>query len=351
MNISGGNALTTAIKRSREKALNERPTTVASLVFDFRNLAEAIAKTVDGPVVIGIDELDKVETPEAVRSLLRDVKGIFEVTGVHFLVSVSEEAAAALHLGTVQTGGRNVFNSSFYTVISLPPLDPDDSKALLYARGFDIDTELTWALSLLAGGNQRELIRTVDLILEQSTNNEPPAYEQAIITVLLEEASAFLYEIIRNCAESVSPKPKEESVLPKLSDKEKLGAWRALDIHSFSATEKFITLGKGAIHRYWDPEWADTSWKTAIQESWRRLLIRLFVAASLIEDHSSEVKMMSSDIPAIMDLRELILVAGRDAGIARFMLETRFGPNLTDRYNAVGFTYDHQLGNLSPDWA
>jgi hypothetical protein len=124
INISGGSTLAAAFKRTREKDLNERPTTVASLVFDFRNLAQAIANTVSGPVVIGIDELDKIETPEAVRLLLRDVKGIFEVGRVHFLVSVSEEAAAALHLGTVQMGGRNEFNSSFYTVISLPPLDP-----------------------------------------------------------------------------------------------------------------------------------------------------------------------------------------------------------------------------------
>jgi hypothetical protein len=224
MNIGGGKAFTAAFKRSREKALNERPTTVASLVFDFRNLAEAIANTVSGPVVIGIDELDKVESPEAVRALLRDVKGIFEVAGVHFFVSVSEEAAAALHLGTVQTGGRNEFNSSFYTVISLPPLDPDESKALLNARGFDIGTELAWALSLLAGGNPRELIRIAGLLVDQPGDNEPPTYDQAIIAVLLEEASAFLYEIIRNSRESASP---------KLSNEEKSGAWRALDVHSF----------------------------------------------------------------------------------------------------------------------
>ena len=55
-------------------------------------------------MVIGIDELDKINDPEAVRALLRDIKGILEVTGVHFLVSVSEEAAAALQLGTLQAG-------------------------------------------------------------------------------------------------------------------------------------------------------------------------------------------------------------------------------------------------------
>jgi hypothetical protein len=136
ISISGGNPLAAGFKRSRDKALDERPTTVASLVFDFRNLAELIAKTVHGPIVIGIDELDKIENADAVRELLRDVKGIFEVTGVHFLVSVSEEAMATLQLGTLRSDGRNEFNSSFYTVITLPPLDPDETQELLWTRGF-----------------------------------------------------------------------------------------------------------------------------------------------------------------------------------------------------------------------
>ena len=41
----GGNvkSFTASLKRSHEKALSERPITIASLVFDFRNLAEALA--------------------------------------------------------------------------------------------------------------------------------------------------------------------------------------------------------------------------------------------------------------------------------------------------------------------
>jgi hypothetical protein len=114
---SSAKSLAASLKTSQEKALSERPTTIASLVFDFRNLAEDLARVMRGPIVVGIDELDKLPNPASARSLLRDIKGIFEVTGVHFLVSVSEEAAAALQLGTLQTGGRNEFNSSFYTII------------------------------------------------------------------------------------------------------------------------------------------------------------------------------------------------------------------------------------------
>jgi hypothetical protein len=68
------------------------------LVHDVRELARLAGK-IAPPVVIAIDELDKMEDPAKVRQLLRDIKGIFEVPQVHFLVSVSHEAARALYLG------------------------------------------------------------------------------------------------------------------------------------------------------------------------------------------------------------------------------------------------------------
>ena len=87
----------------------ERPATLSSLVTDFRALAEEAGK-VAGRVVIGIDELDKMNDPEKVRALLRDIKGVFEVPRVHFFVSVSDEAARSLNLGALT--GRDEFNSS-----------------------------------------------------------------------------------------------------------------------------------------------------------------------------------------------------------------------------------------------
>jgi hypothetical protein len=102
---------------SRERELVERPATLSTLVNDFRALAEQ-AGEVAGRVVVAIDELDKMADPDRVRDLLRDIKGVFEVPRVHFLVSVSDEAARTLNLSAL--AGRNELNSSFYTVIELP---------------------------------------------------------------------------------------------------------------------------------------------------------------------------------------------------------------------------------------
>jgi hypothetical protein len=72
----------------------ERPATLSLLVNDFRALA-AQAGEAAGRVVIAIDELDKMAEPEKVRALLRDIKGIFEVPRVHFLVSDPTRRRAA----------------------------------------------------------------------------------------------------------------------------------------------------------------------------------------------------------------------------------------------------------------
>ena len=120
-----------AMRRVSERELVERPTTLSSLVNDFRDLA-AEAGEVSGGVVVAIDELDKMSDTEGVRKLLRDIKAIFEVPRVYFLVSVSDEAARDLSLGALIQ--RNEFNSSFYTVIRAQPTTPADCRAVRAAR-------------------------------------------------------------------------------------------------------------------------------------------------------------------------------------------------------------------------
>lgn len=323
----GGNTkpFAASFRRSREKALAERPTTIASLVFDFRNLAEAMANVM-APIVIGIDELDKLPDPDEARSLLRDIKGIFEVTGVSFLVSVSEEAAAALQLGTLQVRGRNEFNSSFYTIIELPPLQEDLTRALLKARGYDTDEDQTYALCLVSAGNQRDLVRIADATLGQHADPSMASDGEIISLTMKEESSALLTEIIRYPVTSDS-KPVDE--------KAKSGAWLALSPEYFKSIDSFVSLGREAISKYWAASWQDASW-ARVSEPWRRLLVRLFVSAKWLElfdkAHSSHDSSVRRSI--FEDLLKVMIMAGQDAGVARLMLEIRFGGDLNGEYHA-----------------
>jgi KAP family P-loop domain len=330
MGISGGKSLAATLKRTQEKDLSERPTTIASLVFDFRNLVGQIAELLHHPVVIGIDELDKIGDPVAVRALLRDIKGIFEITGVHFLVSVSEEAAAALQLGTLQTGGRNEFNSSFYTVIELPPLDPSETMALLQARGYEVSATQANALCVISAGNQREVVRLADAMSDSLTQGGGDTHHRLVTHALEEESFALLHEIIRESGGDASA---------ALASTAKAKAWRALPREGFASLQSFVTLGRSGIEKYWQPSWDDKGWDT-VSESWRRLLIRLFVSASMLENGGadSQPSGLLCDEATVVDLRNIMLMASYGADIARLMLSARFGHDFRDKYKQVTMT-------------
>jgi KAP family P-loop domain len=325
--VSGGNWLTGSLQRSRERTMNERPTSIASLVFDFRNLAEHIARMVDKPFVICIDELDKIKKPAAVRSLLRDIKGIFEVRGGYFLVSISEEAAASLQSANLRSGGRDELNSSFYSVIGLPPLEPAEAVELLTMRGLGDVGLLPAALCLLAGGNRRELIRMADGCTEYARRHRLRLNESTIIGLLEEESSALLRQIIRELS-------GDNSAIR--DDNVKYRAWRSLPRDSFNSVDNFVRLGNSAIQNHWRPPWdADEQWDR-FGEPWRRLLLRMFVSARILtKPRNTGEGVLLEDESVVVVLRDILLMATRDSAVARLMLSVRFGNGLSEPYQHV----------------
>jgi hypothetical protein len=323
MEVSGGSGITGRLRRSSERELDERPATVASLVFEFRNLAELIVKTLKRPLVIGIDELDKIEQPEEVLRLLRDIKGIFEIAKVHFLVSVSEEPATALQLGLLQTSGRNEFNSSFYTVIELPPLGPPDTAELLSKR-IGITAYRAQLLCLLGAGNVREIVRLAEQAIALAAAFDPgqDLDTQLLISTLAQEADGLLHEIIADA----------EGRRDRVTSDAAVGAWRALPAAAFATVDSFVALSRTAVHEFWQPAWCDDRRERVVQESWRRLLIRLFVAGSVISHQVRSASMKPPMADVIDDLRGVMIMATRSASVAKLMLQARFGDDLSSPY-------------------
>jgi hypothetical protein len=295
--ISAGGTLAASAKKSTERSLDERPATVASLVFDFRRLAERIVKALGHPLVIGIDELDKVEKSGAVRDLLRDIKGIFEIPGVFFFVSISEEAMVALELGPLQEHGRNEFNSSFYTVIELPSLKPADITSALGQRGFTVSEGRARLLCLLSSGNWRDMVRLAEHKDETDAG--------LAMSTLRAEVAALQQETVRAAAGE-----GKSGEVPLV--------WDKLPREDFESTAKFLVLAQAAILGHWGMAQGNSTWESAFRERWRGLLIRLFVIGQVI-GASSE-----SDITRLFDA---LIMAERDTMRALRMLHADF-PNL-----------------------
>jgi hypothetical protein len=313
--VTGTYHVAGSFKRTREKQLDERPATVASLVFDFRRLAAAITAAAPGPLVIGIDELDKIDDPDAVRALLRDIKATFEIPGAFFLVSVSDEAAAALQLGSLR--GRDEFNSSFYTVLETPPLDPAGVLVLAQRRAATLTPWQARMLCLLAAGNWRETVR----LAGQWTAAGAADIGDLTRQVLAAEAAALLREVVR----AARPQPCDASGGPFASGagaSDPLAvAWRALPAAAFAAPAAFQELSRYVIR-----DWNRLTWPDAPVEAWRRYLIRLFVAGQAL----AEIGTICEE--GITDLRDVLIMAGHSSAVALLMLHDRFGEDLAGPY-------------------
>lgn len=323
LDISGGGAVTAALKRSEQRSLGERPATIASLVFDFRNLAEHIVATTGKQLVIGIDELDKIKDPDAVRNLLRDVKGVFEITNVFFLVSVSEEAAVALQLGSLQADGRNEFNSSFYTVFDLPPLSVEETAGLLESRKIEVSPVRAQLLCLLGEGNWREAVRLAEVAAHlpaRPTHVDPERW--LLMKIIEAEAATLLGEIINH----YGTKEAADSVL--------VGVFNALPSAAFSSPDEFVELSRNAVRQFWQPGWSDGTWKGRVRESWQRLLVRLFVAGSVITPLPATGGRRAYSAEEIMDLRDVLIMGSHSSVVAYVMLKDRFGDHLGGPYTA-----------------
>ena len=81
-------------QRSRSVARAEQPLSYPEIVDDFRRFAQVVAEEAQrrgDRVFIGVDELDKIGTPDQAERFLNEIKGILGIPHVYFMVSVSDD--------------------------------------------------------------------------------------------------------------------------------------------------------------------------------------------------------------------------------------------------------------------
>ncbi|MEO3812352.1 P-loop NTPase fold protein [Sphaerisporangium sp. B11E5] len=109
-------------------------------------------------LVVGIDELDRIEPAARARDLLNELKVVFDVPGCLFLLSVSDEALREADLAPV--GRRDVFDSAIDEIIRVEPLDLATAIRLLDTRAVGLPVPFTALFHCLSGGMPRDLLRT-----------------------------------------------------------------------------------------------------------------------------------------------------------------------------------------------
>jgi hypothetical protein len=147
--------------------LASRPKTFPEIVGSFRRfVAEAAA---DRPIIIGIDELDKIGSVEKVELFLSDVKAIFGIRRCYYLISVSDDAIAGFQRRGMRF--KDAFDSSLDEVVKVGYLDFAEAKRLLGRRVIGLPMPFVALCYCFSGGLARDLIRATRILFDLSHAN------------------------------------------------------------------------------------------------------------------------------------------------------------------------------------
>jgi hypothetical protein len=298
--LSAGKGIIGSAREARQRSFVERPITLASLVYDFRDITALTARLLNRPVIVAVDELDKISSLDEMRSLLRDVKGIFDIPGATFLVSISDEALRCVRAGPII--GRDEFSSSFYAVAQVDPLDYEQTTALIEDRTHRRCPRCALGLRVLTYGNPRELIRLAGAMSPGILENDdlPSAMQES----LRGEASELLERVIES----------------DLSSHDKLYVAKHIQ-RNWLAGESSRPLTYAASDDMWITTPYDDPEQRILCESWNRLLVRTWVAAALVEleDNNNSTELSSIAMECIR-FTSMSADWGREYGKANSLL-------------------------------
>ncbi|TDB84746.1 hypothetical protein E1264_23625 [Actinomadura sp. KC216] len=149
---------------------NEREVTHAESVQALRQFIDQFVHLSGMSVVICVDELDKMPDPAKAVEAINGIKDLFHIPGAHFLLSVSTDALHSFAARGVPV--RDVFDSSFDTIVRISPLNFDESQKLLSRRATRFSAVFALFCHAWSGGLARDVIRTARSCVEQAKEGE-----------------------------------------------------------------------------------------------------------------------------------------------------------------------------------
>jgi hypothetical protein len=194
--IGGNFPLSFANASSSGSSWARQPWSVPAAVEQFRKLARETVRS-HGGVIIGIDELDKLEYDKS-TAFLNDIKAVFGVPGTFFLVSVSENAAAGFERRGVPF--RDVFDSSFDDIITVGYLTWQQSQELLNRLVVGMPAPFAALCHVFAGGLARDLIRAARSVLADREPGAELVLSAAAGRLCLEEMLGKAHGVFRELA-------------------------------------------------------------------------------------------------------------------------------------------------------
>jgi hypothetical protein len=170
-------------------SLAERQLSLPDIVQLFQGFVRELA--VSYRVIIGIDEIDKIENKDAAHRFLNDVKAVFGIEGCYYLVSISEDAMSDFDRRGLPF--RDAFDSAFDEVVRVDFLKLRDTNEFLARRVIGMSVPFICLSHCVSGGLPRDVIRVAREIVARSERPEEQRHVAAVARGLI------LAELMRKC--------------------------------------------------------------------------------------------------------------------------------------------------------
>ena len=160
----------TAAKLSTKRAVSRaaQPWTMPELTTAYVEFVKRISR--NRPVIIGIDELDKMASVEEAQRFLNEIKSLFGQPGTYYLITLSDDAMSAFESRGLPL--RDVFESVFDDVLRVEPLNLLESANVLHERTVGVAPPFVGLCHAVSGGLPRELIRVAREAIKIAENAE-----------------------------------------------------------------------------------------------------------------------------------------------------------------------------------
>jgi cell division protein FtsB len=252
---------------------------VMSLIADYRSFATTIVHRLSQgalghqpdrkfPILICIDELDKIVDVEEIRVFLRKIKAIFEIPGLYYYVSLAEDTLTALYLGSAS--GKSEIDSAFDHIVSVQPLNCSTGENIaseyLTAHGFtSLPPRLVRIIAAVAFGIPRDIIRRCDELLAQEDrdsiqSSNVPAYIRRKYTQMGYDLQQLSKDQISDLIEAPSRSAKAaRSLLSSSSSNSETVQQRLIEQERLILSIWILSLLEIAGTRENDQEWDELS--------------------------------------------------------------------------------------------
>ncbi|WP_280316856.1 P-loop NTPase fold protein [Nocardia wallacei] len=173
--------------------LKRRAHTRSDVVGALRHLLALFAdQRMTRRLVVCIDELDKIDTAEHLVEIVNELKDLFHVQGVHFVVAVSTDALESFEKRGLSS--RDAFDSALDTIVHTDRLTLEESLAVVISRATGFAPLIAMFCHAWSGGLARDLLRAARTLVEQQRQSQqgPLSLVQLIEHLVCTELHAAL---------------------------------------------------------------------------------------------------------------------------------------------------------------